>query len=65
MAQAIADGVRVINFSIGGSSDPYSDAVELAFLDAYAAGVFVSSSAGGEAGRVRLRRRAHRPDQGG
>ncbi|WP_318271878.1 S8 family serine peptidase [Microbispora triticiradicis] len=46
VAQAIADGVRVINFSIGGGADPYSDAVELAFLDAYAAGVFVSASAG-------------------
>ncbi|WP_315967808.1 S8 family serine peptidase [Planotetraspora sp. A-T 1434] len=46
VAQAIADGVRVINFSISGGSDPYSDPVELAFLDAYAAGVFVSASAG-------------------
>ncbi|WP_311932269.1 S8 family serine peptidase [Microbispora sp. H11081] len=46
VAQAIADGVRVINFSIGGGADPYSDPVELAFLDAYAAGVFVAASAG-------------------
>ncbi|WP_285703705.1 S8 family serine peptidase [Microtetraspora sp. NBRC 16547] len=46
VAQAIADGVRVINFSISGGSNPYSDPVELAFLDAYAAGVFVSASAG-------------------
>ncbi|WP_308169637.1 S8 family serine peptidase [Acrocarpospora catenulata] len=46
VAQAILDGVRVINFSISGGSDPYSDAVELAFLDAYAAGIFVSASAG-------------------
>ncbi|MGW5190306.1 S8 family serine peptidase [Kribbella sp. NPDC004138] len=46
VAQAILDGVRVINFSISGGSDPYSDPVELAFLDAYAAGVFVSASAG-------------------
>ncbi|WP_245647007.1 S8 family serine peptidase [Microtetraspora niveoalba] len=46
VAQAIADGVRVINFSISGGSDPYSDPVELAFLDAYAAGVFVAASAG-------------------
>ncbi|WP_036321178.1 S8 family serine peptidase [Microbispora sp. ATCC PTA-5024] len=46
VAQAIADGVRVINFSISGGADPYSDPVELAFLDAYAAGVFVSASAG-------------------
>jgi subtilisin family serine protease len=46
VAQAILDGVRVINFSISGGSDPYSDPVELAFLDAYAAGVFVAASAG-------------------
>ncbi|TDU83925.1 PA domain-containing protein [Kribbella voronezhensis] len=46
VARAILDGVRVINFSISGGSDPYSDPVELAFLDAYAAGVFVSTSAG-------------------
>ncbi|RZT26731.1 PA domain-containing protein [Kribbella sp. VKM Ac-2569] len=46
VARVILDGVRVINFSISGGSDPYSDPVELAFLDAYAAGVFVSASAG-------------------
>lgn len=44
--QAVLDGVNVINFSIGGGANPYSDAVELAFLDAYDAGVFVSASAG-------------------
>lgn len=44
--QAIKDGVDVINFSISGGANPYSDAVELAFLDAYAAGVFVAASAG-------------------
>jgi subtilisin family serine protease len=44
--QAIMDGVNVINFSISGGAKPYSDAVELAFLDAYAAGVFVAASAG-------------------
>ncbi|EAQ00230.1 serine protease, subtilase family protein [Janibacter sp. HTCC2649] len=46
VGQAILDGVDVINFSISGGSDPFSDPVELAFLDAYAAGVFVSASAG-------------------
>ncbi|WP_433443772.1 S8 family serine peptidase [Nonomuraea sp. CA-141351] len=46
VARAILDGVRVINFSISGGTDPYSDPVELAFLDAYAAGVLVSASAG-------------------
>ena len=46
--QAIFDGVDVINYSIGGGNNPYSDPVELAFLDAYAAGVFVATSAGNE-----------------
>ena len=46
--QAILDGVDVINFSIGGGENPYSDPVELAFLDAYKAGVSVSASAGNE-----------------
>ena len=44
--QAILDGVDVINFSISGGSDPFTDPTELAFLDAYAAGVFVAASAG-------------------
>ena len=46
--QAILDGVDVINFSIGGGTSPYADAVSLAFLDAYAAGVFVACSAGND-----------------
>jgi subtilisin family serine protease len=46
VGQAIADGVDVINFSISGGRAPFADAVELAFLDAYAAGVFVAASAG-------------------
>ncbi|CAN5467459.1 S8 family serine peptidase [soil metagenome] len=44
--QAIADGVNVINFSISGGANPYGDAVELAFLHAYANGIFVAASAG-------------------
>ena len=48
VAQAILDGVDVINFSISGGTDPFTDPVELAFLDAYAAGVFVSTSAGND-----------------
>ena len=47
--QAVADMVDVINYSIGpnsGTADPWSDLVELAFLDATAAGIFVSVSAG-------------------
>jgi subtilisin family serine protease len=48
VGQAIRDGVDVINYSISGGTDPFTDATELAFLDAYAAGVFVSASAGNE-----------------
>ncbi|HET7830068.1 MAG TPA: S8 family serine peptidase [Candidatus Limnocylindrales bacterium] len=44
--EAIQDGVDVINFSIGGGASPYADAVEMAFLGAYDAGVFVAASAG-------------------
>nr|MDT0662639.1 S8 family serine peptidase [Micromonospora sp. DSM 115978] len=46
VAQAVLDGVNVINFSISGGANPFTDPVELAFLDAYAAGVFVATSAG-------------------
>ena len=46
--QAILDGVDVINFSISGGTEPFTDPVELAFLDAYAAGVFVAASAGND-----------------
>ncbi|NMR19467.1 S8 family serine peptidase [Cellulomonas fimi] len=48
VAQAIEDGVDVINFSISGGEDPFTDPVELAFLDAYAAGVVVAASAGND-----------------
>jgi len=44
--QAVIDGVDVINFSISGGAEPFADPVELAFLDAYAAGVVVAASAG-------------------
>lgn len=44
--QAIRDGVQVINFSISGGTNPYSDIASLAFLDAYNAGILVSASAG-------------------
>lgn len=44
--QAVADGVDVINYSISGGNNPYAEPTELAFLDAYAAGVFVAASAG-------------------
>ena len=44
--QAIMDGVDAINFSISGGANPYSDPVELAFLDAYAAGISPNAAAG-------------------
>ena len=44
--QAVADGVDVINFSISGSTTNFLDSVEVAFLFAADAGVFVAASAG-------------------
>jgi hypothetical protein len=44
--QAVADGVDVINFSISGSVTNFRDPVEIAFLFAADAGVFVATSAG-------------------
>lgn len=44
--QAILDGANVINYSISGGSQPYADVTELAFLDAYNAGILVAASAG-------------------
>ncbi|WP_159899493.1 S8 family serine peptidase [Ornithinibacter aureus] len=46
--QAIIDGVDVINFSISGGANPYTDPVELSFLDATAAGISVNASAGND-----------------
>ena len=45
--QAVADGiVDVINYSIGGGAQPWSEAVSLAFLGATDAGIYVAASAG-------------------
>lgn len=44
--QAVADGVDVINYSISGTQTNFLDPVELAFLYAADAGVFVAASAG-------------------
>jgi hypothetical protein len=44
--QAVRDGVDVINYSVSGTRTDFADAVELAFLNAAAAGVFVATSAG-------------------
>ena len=42
----MADGVDVINFSISGTTTNFLDPVEVAFLFAADAGVFVAASAG-------------------
>lgn len=44
--QAVADGVDVISHAISGPTTGETDSVELAFLNATAAGVFVATSAG-------------------
>lgn len=44
--QAVADGVDVINYSISGSLTNFRDPVEISFLYAANAGVFVAASAG-------------------
>ena len=44
--QAVSDGVDVINYSIGGGTDPWNEATSLAFLAATDAGVYVATSAG-------------------
>jgi Subtilase family/Fibronectin type-III domain/Peptidase inhibitor I9/PA domain len=44
--QAVADGVDVINYSISGTTTNFRDPVEIAFLGAADAGVFVAASAG-------------------
>ena len=43
---AVADGVDVINYSISGTTTNFGDGVEIAFLFAADAGVFVAASAG-------------------
>ncbi len=42
----LPNGIAAINYSISGGANPYNDAVELAFLAAADAGIFVSASAG-------------------
>lgn len=47
---AVADGVDVLNHSIGGSATSVTDVLNVAFLQAAAAGVFIANSAGNTAG---------------
>ncbi len=44
--QAVADGVDAINYSISGTTTAFTNSVEVSFLFAAAAGVYVSASAG-------------------
>ncbi len=44
--QAVLDAVDVINYSIAGGTNPWGGDIDTFFLDAVAAGVFVSASAG-------------------
>ena len=44
--QAVADGVDVINYSIGGGNDPWNDPISMAFLSANLAGTFIAAAAG-------------------
>ena len=44
--QAVADGVDVINYSVSGTSTNFLDPVEVSFLFAADAGIFVAASAG-------------------
>jgi len=46
--QAVADGVDVLNHSIGATRTNFLDVVQVAFLFAADAGIFVSASAGNE-----------------
>jgi hypothetical protein len=46
--QAVGDGVDVINFSVGGIPSLFTDPVELAFMLAADAGVFVAAAAGND-----------------
>jgi subtilisin family serine protease len=46
--QAILDDVDVVNYSISGGADAFSDPVELAFLDTYSTGALVNASAGND-----------------
>ncbi|MDX1507499.1 MAG: S8 family serine peptidase, partial [Woeseiaceae bacterium] len=45
-AAALPDGIHALNYSISGGGNPYNDPVEIGFLNATAAGVYVSASAG-------------------
>jgi len=45
-AAVLPNGIHSLNFSISGGGNPYADAIEIGFLNATAAGVYVAASAG-------------------
>lgn len=45
LQQALHDGVDVINYSISSMKGPYLDPIELGFLEAYRAGIFIAAAA--------------------
>ncbi|MCB1702023.1 MAG: S8 family serine peptidase [Halioglobus sp.] len=47
-ASNLPNGIQALNYSISGGNTPYSDAVELGFLNANAAGIYPAVSAGNE-----------------
>lgn len=49
---AVADGVDVLNYSISGTTSNVVDPVEVAFMNAAAAGVFVAASSGNSGPKV-------------
>lgn len=42
----LPDGIHALNYSISGGGDPYNDIIEIGFLNATEAGVYVAASAG-------------------
>jgi hypothetical protein len=44
--QAIADGVDVLSYAISGADDPWTGVIQLAFLEAFDAGVFIAALGG-------------------
>ena len=45
-AAALPNGIHSLNFSISGGGSPYTDEIEIGFLNATAAGVYVAAAAG-------------------
>lgn len=49
VGQAVADQVNIISASVGATSDnPWQDPLQLAYLDAYANGIFIAAAAGND-----------------